>query len=72
MHLVMADSLLRDHAASPRSRGSLRALLRQPGLWFVRASRRKELRALDAEQMRDCGLDPIAVRREAVKPFWRE
>jgi uncharacterized protein YjiS (DUF1127 family) len=72
MHLVMTDSLIQDRAASPRSRGWLRALLRHPAAWFVRASRRSELRTLDPEQMRDCGLDPVEVRREAVKPFWRE
>ena len=72
MHLVMAESLVQDRAAPPRPRARLGGLLRLPGLWFARASRRKELRALDAKQMQDCGLDPVAVRREAVKPFWRE
>jgi len=71
MDLVMADSLVQDTAA-PLPRGWFVALLRLPGLWFVRASRRNELLTLDAAQMQDCGLDPIAVRREAIKPFWRE
>jgi uncharacterized protein YjiS (DUF1127 family) len=30
------------------------------------------LKALDAAQLRDCGLDPDAVTREAMKPFWRD
>jgi uncharacterized protein YjiS (DUF1127 family) len=72
MHLVMADSLIQDRAASQRLHGWLRALLRQPAVWFLRASRRRELRALEPEQMKDCGLDPVEVRREALKPFWCE
>jgi uncharacterized protein YjiS (DUF1127 family) len=72
MHLVMAESLVQDRATSSRSPARLGALLRLPVLWFVRASRRKELRSLEAEQVEDCGLDPIAIRREAAKPFWRE
>jgi uncharacterized protein YjiS (DUF1127 family) len=47
-------------------------LLRLPRLWIERTSARRELRALDAAQMRDCGLDPVEVQREAIKPFWRE
>ena len=68
----MTESVVRDWAASPQRRGWLRACLRAPALWIVRASRRRELMALDAEQMKDCGFDPIEVRREALKPFWRE
>jgi uncharacterized protein YjiS (DUF1127 family) len=40
-------------------------------LWLLRASWRNELAALDAAQMRDCGLNPRDVHREATKPFWR-
>jgi len=65
----MADSLVQDWAA-PRPAGGLHALLRLPRLWIERASARKALLSLDAMQMRDCGLDPVAVRREATKPFW--
>jgi uncharacterized protein YjiS (DUF1127 family) len=71
MDLVMADSLVHGWTA-PRPRGRLPALLRLPALWIARASRRKELMSLDAAQMRDCGLDPMAVQREATKPFWRD
>jgi uncharacterized protein YjiS (DUF1127 family) len=71
MDLVMADSLVQGRAA-PRPRGRLIALLRLPRLWIARASWRKELMTLDTAQMRDCGLDPMAVRFEATKPFWRD
>ncbi len=67
----MTDSLVQ-HSAAPRPAGRLGALLRLPRLWILRASARKELLALDEMQMRDCGFDPVAVRREAMKPFWRE
>ena len=39
-------------------------------LWINRTRERNELRSLDARQLRDVGLDPEAVRREAAKPFW--
>ena len=32
---------------------------------------RRELAALDADQLRDVGLDPDMIRREIAKPFWR-
>jgi uncharacterized protein YjiS (DUF1127 family) len=44
---------------------------RPPLLWLQRLFWRAELRTLDLAQMRDCGLDPAAVAREAAKPFWR-
>ena len=69
--VIMADTLVQDWAA-PRPRSRLGALTRLPRLWIERAGRRKELMTLDAAQMRDCGLDPMAVRREATKPFWRD
>jgi uncharacterized protein YjiS (DUF1127 family) len=47
-------------------------LTRLPLLWLQRRSWRAELKALDAAQLRDCGLDPDAVAREAMKPFWRD
>jgi uncharacterized protein YjiS (DUF1127 family) len=45
---------------------------RPPLLWLQRMFWRAELKALDLAQMRDCGLDPAAVAREATKPFWRD
>ena len=47
-------------------------LMRLPLLWLQRRFWRAELKALDAAQLRDCGLDPDAVTREAMKPFWRD
>jgi uncharacterized protein YjiS (DUF1127 family) len=46
-------------------------LLRLLRLWLKRHAWRKELAALDAERMRDCGFNPLDVQREAAKPFWR-
>jgi uncharacterized protein YjiS (DUF1127 family) len=46
--------------------------MRLPLLWMQRRFWRAELKALDAAQLRDCGLDPDAVTREAMKPFWRD
>jgi uncharacterized protein YjiS (DUF1127 family) len=54
--------------AAPRAAGRQ---LRLPLLWLQRLFWRHELKALDLAQMRDCGLDPEEVRREAAKPFWR-
>jgi uncharacterized protein YjiS (DUF1127 family) len=71
MRTIMADSLVQDWAA-PRPAGRLRALLRLPRLWIERAGARKELLELDTAQIRDCGFDPMEIRREAIKPFWRE
>jgi len=45
---------------------------RLPLRWLERLYWRAELKALDAAQLRDCGLDPAAVAREAMKPFWRD
>jgi uncharacterized protein YjiS (DUF1127 family) len=49
-----------------------RRFTRLPLLWMQRRFWRAELKALDAAQLRDCGLDPAAVAREAMKPFWRD
>jgi uncharacterized protein YjiS (DUF1127 family) len=66
----MAIYLVRRPAElQPRWRAGL--LLRLPRLWLKRHVWRRELAALDAEQMRDCGLNPLDVRLEAAKPFWR-
>ncbi len=43
----------------------------KPVLWLRRWRSRRELAALDVDQIHDAGLDPFAVRREAMKPFWR-
>jgi uncharacterized protein YjiS (DUF1127 family) len=57
---------------APRPLRAAGSLARLPLLWLTRHFRRGELAALDIDQMRDCGLDPEALRREAIKPFWRE
>ena len=67
----MAETLVLPWAA-PRPPGRFRALLRLLRLWIVRAGWRRDLADLDAMQMRDCGLDPVEVRCEAAKPFWRD
>jgi uncharacterized protein YjiS (DUF1127 family) len=43
-----------------------------PLRWLQRLYWRAELKALDAAQLRDCGLDPATVANEAMKPFWRD
>ena len=62
--------------AATATRGGRRAALIQKLLrllrrWLERRAWRRELAALDAEQMRDCGFNPVEVRREVAKPFWR-
>ncbi len=54
--------------SAPDPRQPRPALLR---LWWRRARDRLVLADLTPAQMRDTGLDPEAVRRESVKPFWR-
>ena len=41
-----------------------------PCVWLRRLQTRHELSMLDAEQMRDTGLNPDMIKRESVKPFW--
>jgi uncharacterized protein YjiS (DUF1127 family) len=72
MQILMAESLVQNRAAPACPGAWLGTFLRLPRRWMRRACARQELMALEPEQMRDCGLDPIAVRREALKPFWRE
>jgi uncharacterized protein YjiS (DUF1127 family) len=78
---IMADYLTYPPLAHPplahpwaaaRPSGAVAALMHLPRFWIERASWRNELMNLDARQMRDCGLDPVAVRHEALKPFWRD
>jgi uncharacterized protein YjiS (DUF1127 family) len=74
MGAVMADFLV--YPSQPwdaaRPSGRLVALMQLPRFWIARARWRRELMELDARQMRDCGLDPLMVRQEALKPFWRD
>ena len=71
MSTIIANTQVRRWNA-PRPLWPVADLLRLPLLWALRSSWRSELSALDADQIRDCGLDPDAVRCEAAKPFWRE
>jgi uncharacterized protein YjiS (DUF1127 family) len=67
----MTNTLVQPWVA-PRPLRAEGALLRLPQFWLQRRFLRNELAALDARQMRGCGLDAEAVRREAAKPFWRD
>jgi uncharacterized protein YjiS (DUF1127 family) len=48
-----------------------RRLLRQPAVWLAQSQTRARLAALPQRQLRDIGLDPHWVEREAQKPFWQ-
>lgn len=41
-------------------------------LWLCRLRWRHELSRLDADQLRDVGLNEAMIRREVEKPFWQE
>ncbi|GEM_PF-2420351 len=41
-------------------------------LWRERLEQRHALSKLDADQLRDAGLNEEMIRREIEKPFWRE
>ena len=41
-------------------------------LWLRRLRWRHELSRLDADQLRDVGLNEAMIRREVEKPFWQE
>jgi uncharacterized protein YjiS (DUF1127 family) len=51
---------------------ALRRAKEELGLWLRRLQWRHELSRLDADQLRDVGLDEQAIRREVEKPFWQE
>lgn len=40
-------------------------------LWFTRHCTRKALTRLDAADLHDIGLNPVAAAAEARKPFWK-
>jgi uncharacterized protein YjiS (DUF1127 family) len=48
-----------------------RRLLRQPAVWRQRSQTRAQLAALPERQLRDIGLSPEVVAREAQKRFWQ-
>jgi uncharacterized protein YjiS (DUF1127 family) len=48
-----------------------RRLLRQAAVWRQRSQTRAQLAALPQRQLRDIGLNPEVVLREAQKRFWQ-
>jgi|HubBroStandDraft_6_1064221.scaffolds.fasta_scaffold468844_2 uncharacterized protein YjiS (DUF1127 family) len=66
-----SQALAASHFHGRRKAAALQRLLRLLRLWLDRRTWRKELTALDADQMRDCGFNPVELRLEAAKPFWR-
>ena len=40
-------------------------------LWQMRASQRRQLAELSADQLRDIGISRAEALAEAAKPFWR-
>ena len=68
--LLRTDELLNE-SGQPQARFSAPADL---GIWAMLAHRlrtRRTLLELDADQLKDIGLDPLQARREGLKPFWR-
>ena len=63
-----SDTLATAEGGAPAT--TLSGWLSQLVLWRWRLRYRRELSTLTEEQMSDTGLDPVAVRREAKKPFW--
>jgi uncharacterized protein YjiS (DUF1127 family) len=70
--MTMTSNLLAARWPAGKNTRSYTSERRAPLLWLQRLFWRNELKTLDLAQMRDCGLDPEAVRREAAKPFWRD
>lgn len=65
---IQSAHLRRRHVIPSLWLGQMRDLL---SLWRKRVRQRRELRDLEPHQMRDAGIDPETVRREAAKPFWQ-
>lgn len=60
-----------DQHGQPAMRLRTPAHLSGLGLMLHRWRSRRDLLELDAEQLRDIGLDRSQARAEALKPFWR-
>ena len=63
-HVLLASPILGSVAG--RSPGKL---ARQ---WYERVLQRRHLASMDARMLRDIGLSPGDVKREAAKAFWRD
>jgi uncharacterized protein YjiS (DUF1127 family) len=70
----MHAPFLSEQALSSATRAPARGVATVRGvvrLWLSRWRTRRDLAALPPYMLRDIGLDPIAARNEAEKPFWR-
>jgi uncharacterized protein YjiS (DUF1127 family) len=65
----MMDMSSKPPAARDSAAARLKGLL---ALWRRRVRQRRELARLDADALKDVGLDCEAVRRECAKMFWQE
>lgn len=68
---MSSTSLLRSPYPSAVATGVDRGLGALCRVWLGRWRHRRTLANLHPEQMREVGLNPEAVRREACQPFWR-
>jgi uncharacterized protein YjiS (DUF1127 family) len=59
-----------DSLGHPNQRFPARAITLL-SIWYSRAAGRRTIRELTSEQMKALDLDPVALRAEASKPFWR-
>lgn len=71
MYLLAWSRHVIERAADSDPIHRLRELAGLLSLWLHRAQCRHELSQLDEAQLRDVGLNPAMVRREAEKPFWQ-
>ncbi len=58
------DSLAAGHTGRPLGLATI-------ATWYARHRQRRQLAALDHEQLADIGVPRDAALREARKPFWR-
>lgn len=61
-------------ASTPSTRVGVQKLATVFGrlrLWRDRYNGRRTIQAMTSEQIADLDLDPLALRREGEKPFWR-
>jgi uncharacterized protein YjiS (DUF1127 family) len=68
---IFAECALAGRVASAVEEPGLPAPVRLLLTIIRRVRARRELAALDADQLRDVGLDRDMIRREIAKPFWR-